>query len=1122
MADGDFTNHGTLGQGLMLYTQGMREFVRERLIKRYPSTWMQDGVLAHLPEDQKRFLKQDVDKKGGNGANLLEPGHFARIVPKEYDRAFSGVWQGFDFKAIQLHLQKVANARNEWAHPRSGDMLQDDVAEALRAMVKILQPTGQPEAEKINELWKRLTGVEEVVPPPAQEEKATSPAPAGSLPYWWQVTEPWDGFQNPTKIDESLFAASLGAVAAGAAREEYQDPERFFQHTYFTVDLKRTIADVVSRMHGGDGASVTEMQTPFGGGKTHALITLYHLVKDPQKSLAVPGVMEALGDLSVPSGARMAVFDGTEHSAEAMIKEDGTSVSTLWGEIAYQLDPKLYRQHVQSSDDAGTAPGNAAFRELLSGSAPCLILIDELVSYLVKLKFSNTKRNQNVYRQTINFLHELLRLAGNVPGATVLLTLPKSQSEFGGIDPGQLQQELGIADDLRSHVDAVVSKRTPVADTEVYTLLSKRLFKAANPDVVNRVVDAYYATVYDPLRDEGALDPNVFTTDYRRQMVEAYPFHPELIDVLYKKWGASGDFPRTRTVLQLLANVVAEQWTAKRGAYSIQSGHVNLERERTRTKVLSAIGAGVANDAVVAADIIGGDAHADGFDERRGGEYAQHHIARGVATTILLHSSGAQLRAGAMPSDLRLGTISPLLGRQYADEVIGELEETLWYVHRDGELLRFQAKQNLYRRIAETAQNQSPHAVDERIREAMAKAYGESHGFRVLQWAGADGTIPDQPEPSIAVLAAISKHRLSDDGSGQPSPAERAAIHDLWNKVGGGLRSWRNALILVAPDRELWDRAEQATREVMAYDAVLGGKGAQDLSEQEKKDLSARRADKTASLKTSLVTAYKWIFYPNEAGELTAVSLSPAVSSDTIATRVVGRLESADYGGRKVLRAVGAAYFDAKLAPHVWKNFDEELDLAEMSRRFPQWTQLPILPDREGVLRQCIREGIEKDLWSAVYGDKSTGTYRQLIESRGDFDALVSPFDGATFLVRGTMRDILREQLGQKTSSEPVRYPEPGATPPTSSGDTGGGVVQPGITVSKRHSRIRLRVSDLPITKSMQLQPYLWKFIQEVDATSKVGLTIDVDCPAGIGEDVLRDKIQQSFEMLGLSLDWEP
>ena len=276
-----------------------------------------------------------------------------------------------------------------------------------------------------------------------------SPAPAGQLPYWWQLTEPWEGFQNPAKIDESLFAASLGGVAAGTARDEYLNPVRFFEHTYFTEQLRQTVNDVISRMHGGDGASVTEMQTPFGGGKTHALLTLYHLVKSPDKAMSVPGVKEALGEVVVPAGARIAVVDGSEMGTDALLKEDGTSVSTLWGEIAYQLDPKAYRQHVQPSDDRGEKPGNAAYREVLKVASPCLILIDELISYLVGLKFSNARRTQNLYRQTVQFLQEFLQEAGNIPGVCVLLTLPQSRQEFGGIDPGQLQQELGIVEEIK-------------------------------------------------------------------------------------------------------------------------------------------------------------------------------------------------------------------------------------------------------------------------------------------------------------------------------------------------------------------------------------------------------------------------------------------------------------------------------------------------------------------------------------------------------------------------------------------------------------------------------------------------------------------------------------------------
>src|SRR5205823_6034867 len=113
-----------------------------------------------------------------------------------------------------------------------------------------------------------------------------------------------------------------------------------------------------------------------------------------------------------------------------------------------------------------------------------------------------------------------------------------------------------------------------------------------------------------------------FSPDYQAQQVAAYPLHPELIDVLYKKWSTATDFPRTRAVLQLVANVVADQWSERRERYAIQSSHVNLERERIRTRIVSAAGPGTGYDAVVAADIIGGDAHADDLDERKGGDFA--------------------------------------------------------------------------------------------------------------------------------------------------------------------------------------------------------------------------------------------------------------------------------------------------------------------------------------------------------------------------------------------------------------------------------------------------------------------------------------------------------------------
>ena len=179
---------------------------------------------------------------------------------------------------------------------------------------------------------------------------------------------------------------------------------------------------------------------------------LYHLVSAPAEAMAVPGVQEALGDLRIPTDARVLVFDGQEAGTEPVLKEDGAAIYTLWGELAHQAG--AYRR-VMDSDGRGEAPGNAVFRQVLEEASPCLILLDELVSYLVKLRYSNVRRTQNLYWQTVQFLQETLQLASNVPGVCVLISLPKSRREFGGLDPDQLQRELIrglIKDDNRTAI----------------------------------------------------------------------------------------------------------------------------------------------------------------------------------------------------------------------------------------------------------------------------------------------------------------------------------------------------------------------------------------------------------------------------------------------------------------------------------------------------------------------------------------------------------------------------------------------------------------------------------------------------------------------------------------------
>lgn len=424
------SNHAALNEGLKLYTDAMRRLLKERLIQSFPSTWWEEGALKVLPRNQTSNIRRDLEKEPDRDkADMLEPYHFATIIgkrPAVFEKVFP------NHRQAQSYLMQAAEARNTLAaHSRSGDIHADAAGAALYAIAQLLDTAKLPEAAEVEAIRKRVLHIEEApaAPPPATVVEV-QPASQGALPYWWQVCEPREGFRDPDRIDESLFAATLGGVFAGSARDEFLDPERFLSHTYFTDNLTQLTRDIVTRLNGGDGAAVTEVQTPFGGGKTHALLTLYHLINSPQEALTLPTVQEALGDLRVPEDTRVLVFDGQEAGGSDVItmKEDGASVSTLWGELAHQaLGAGRFNSMVGASDESGTAPGNEAYRKVLEEASPCLILLDEIVSYLVKLRFSTRQRSKNLYRQTVQFLQETLQLASNLPGVLAEDMMPADQ-----------------------------------------------------------------------------------------------------------------------------------------------------------------------------------------------------------------------------------------------------------------------------------------------------------------------------------------------------------------------------------------------------------------------------------------------------------------------------------------------------------------------------------------------------------------------------------------------------------------------------------------------------------------------------------------------------------------------
>jgi predicted AAA+ superfamily ATPase len=99
---------------------------------------------------------------------------------------------------------------------------------------------------------------------------------------WFDIARPHEDIRRGD-FDEAVFAADLGDVAVGRAAEDYNNPYVFFRKTYLTNGLKGLLRDVHEKLTTGKGASIVELQTPFGGGKTHSLVTVYHYLKSGER-----------------------------------------------------------------------------------------------------------------------------------------------------------------------------------------------------------------------------------------------------------------------------------------------------------------------------------------------------------------------------------------------------------------------------------------------------------------------------------------------------------------------------------------------------------------------------------------------------------------------------------------------------------------------------------------------------------------------------------------------------------------------------------------------------------------------------------------------------------------------
>ncbi|MBC7325729.1 MAG: ATP-binding protein, partial [Moorella sp. (in: Bacteria)] len=324
-----------------------------------------------------------------------------------------------------------------------------------------------------------------------------------NLPAWWQVVTPHKDIRAKS-FSEAVFAADLGDVLSGTAPEEYRDPRLFFAKTYLTAGLQNLAQNVLSRLGTGKGDPVIQLQTPFGGGKTHALLTLYHLVRSYNQVNHLEQLRGLLVEWRDFSGARVAAFAGTT--------ADPVKGRTPWGEIAHQLGCyEIVREH----DIRRVAPGKERLKEILARSGPTLILMDELLQYIIKAN-QVEKIEKITQGQTLAFLQELSEAVATSDKSVLVLTLPASILEQYN---EEAEKALAQLQKVSGRVESIY---VPVEGVEIYEVIRKRLFENLGDPKIHRQVAEAYFRLYQGLGSD--VPAEVRDVAYREKIERAYPF----------------------------------------------------------------------------------------------------------------------------------------------------------------------------------------------------------------------------------------------------------------------------------------------------------------------------------------------------------------------------------------------------------------------------------------------------------------------------------------------------------------------------------------------------------------------------------------------------------------------
>ncbi|MCS6898143.1 MAG: Swt1 family HEPN domain-containing protein [Myxococcales bacterium] len=963
------SNRERVGKAIDLLKQGLGPFV-EREFKNVYNDQVHAQVVRLMGQDR---LLADRPISQWDAAALL------RILWE----AWNDVFRQTLGPAERTLVRELQDVRNKWAHQQP--FSSDDAYRALDSTGRLLAAVSAPEAQEAERFKMELLRIRFDEQMRNERRRMAGTPIEGQVPNnlkpWREVVTPHEDVASG-RYQQAEFAADLWQVHVGEGTDEYKNPVEFFRRTYLTESLKRLLVGAVQRLSGQGGDPVVQLQTNFGGGKTHSMLALYHLVSGtaPGELVGIDGVLAEAGVSRLPTARRVVLVGNKISPGNPVRKSDGTVVRTLWGELAWQLGGKKAFERVRADDERATSPGDA-LRELFNEYGPCLVLIDEWVAYARQLH-DQSDLPAGSFETQFTFAQALTESAKLAKNCLLVVSLPASDTaglpymqaedvEVGG------QRGREALDRLRNVIGRVESSWRPASAEEGFEIVRRRLFKPLTDNSQFVARDIAARAFYDFYRTQPQeFPPECRDAEYEKRLRAAYPIHPEVFDRLYTDWSTLVKFQRTRGVLRLMAAVIHSFWEQGDRNPLILPCNIPIDDSRVQFELTRYLSDNWVP--IIERDVDGPSSLPLRLDSEvtNLGKFA---ACRRVARALYLGSAPTSTAANRGLEDrrIRLGCVIPGEAPAVFGDALRRLAAAATYLYQDGPRYWYSTQPTVTKLAEDRAEllKRDPEKVvqelEKRLRADLRKA-GDFARVHPLPRSGQD--VPDDLDARLVVLG------IDHPYSREPNNLAETEAKAILASRGSAPRIYANTLVFLAADKTRLQDLDEAIRRYLAWESIIAEQTILDLSPHQVKQAEMQQRAVDSVVNARLPETYQWLLVPTQQNPQAAVEWQAIrlTGQDTLAGRSSKRLKNDEL----LVMSFAASRLRMELdRVPLWRG--DHVAIKQLIDDFARYLYLPRLKE-PSVLLQAIRNGLGLLTWEqdsfafADEYDELSGRYRGL------------------------------------------------------------------------------------------------------------------------------------------------